>query len=160
MDNATVHDYSNQLSTYQKPDYFNLPKKITPLGEKAFIFSPRLMRWAAYDQYGYKVANGRANGGADFCDDINEPCRTPVGDFRVTRMRGADCKSNQFPVDEGGGAPMPFCTFFKGGAAIHGSPYLANANTSHGCIRVKTAAAEWLQRNFLLKGTRVITLPY
>jgi hypothetical protein len=170
LDAPTVREYSfspaspelftDSTSTVNiAPDYTNLPRKINPLGEKAFIFSPRLQRWAAYDEYGYKVAGGIGNGGADFCAELNEPCRTPVGQFRITRKKGADCESSQFPIGEGG-SPMPFCSFFKGGYAIHGSPYISTKNTSHGCIRVYTAAAEWLSKYFLTKGTKVITLPY
>jgi lipoprotein-anchoring transpeptidase ErfK/SrfK len=170
LDAPTVREYtfspdSPQLFTEPQatvgaaPDYTTLPRRIVPLGEKAFIFSPKLQRWAAYDQYGYKVAGGIGNGGADFCAELNEPCRTPIGEFRITRKKGADCESSQFPVGEGG-SPMPFCSFFKGGYAIHGSPYISTQNTSHGCIRVYTAAAEWLSNYFLTKGTKVITLPY
>ena len=142
-----------------KPDYTELPRKITPLKERAFIFSPRLQRWVAYDENGFKVAGGAANGGADFCEEINEPCRTPVGQFRINRKKGPKCASSQFPVGEGG-SPMPYCMFFKRGNAIHGSPTLSDQNTSHGCIRVLTPAAEWLSKNFLNIGTRVIVLPY
>lgn len=171
LDAPTVREYSFSPDSPQffakseattpktAPDYKSLPRKIDSLGEKAFIFSPKLQRWAAYDRYGYKVAGGIGNGGADFCAELNEPCRTPVGEFRIIRKKGADCASSQFPVGEGG-SPMPFCSFFKGGYAIHGSPYISTQNTSHGCIRVYTAAAEWLSQYFLTKGTKVITLPY
>lgn len=142
-----------------EPDYADLPRKITSLKERAFIFSPKLQRWVAYDKNGLKVAGGVGNGGADFCEEINEPCRTPVGQFRITRKKGPDCVSSQFPVGEGG-SPMPYCMFFKRGNAIHGSPTISDQNNSHGCIRVLTPAAEWLSKNFLDVGTRVIVLPY
>jgi hypothetical protein len=171
LDAPTTHEYSFASLSQQAsdaagssqasygPDYTNLPRKIRPLDERAFIFSPKLQRWAAYDEYGYKVAGGIANGGADFCEELNEPCRTPVGKFRVTRKKGVECESSQFPVGEGGAA-MPYCMFFKAGNAIHGSPQISTENSSHGCIRVLTGAAQWLNHNFLDIGTRVITLPY
>lgn len=152
-------NHQNSYPTQSTPDYTNLPSIIKSVGERVFIFSPHLKRWAAYDQYGFEVARGPGEGGADYCAEINEPCRTPVGEFRVTRKKGADCESSQFPVGEGG-APMPYCTFFKNGNAIHGSPYLAGRNSSHGCIRVLTGAARWLSLYFLKRGTKVITLPY
>jgi hypothetical protein len=172
LDTPTVREYSFPLESPDlfeetnhtklataSPDYENLPRKISPLNEKVFIFSPKMQRWAAYDEYGYKVAGGLGNGGSDFCAELNEPCRTPIGEFRVIRKKGANCESGQFPVGEGG-SPMPYCVFFNGGYAIHGSPYLSTQNTSHGCIRVYTAAALWLNKYFLTKGTKVITLPY
>ena len=159
----TVREYSfsSDLMNPNTPtaDYTTLPRKISPQGERAFIFSPKLQRWAAYDKYGYKVAGGIGNGGADFCAETNEPCRTPVGKFRITRKKGVECESSQFPIGEGG-SPMPYCMFFKAGNAIHGSPTISTVNSSHGCIRIYTKAAKWLNLNFLDKGTRVITLPY
>ena len=166
LDSPSVREYSFSKDTplffespAQTPDYTTLPKKITGLGESAFIFSPKLQRWAAYDQYGYKVAGGVGNGGSDFCPELNEPCNTPMGEFRVIRKKGAECESSQFPIGEGGAA-MPYCVFFKGGYAIHGSPYISTQNSSHGCVRVLTGAAEWLNKYFLMKGTKVIILPY
>ena len=166
IDSPTVREYNLSAdltpfiaSAETAPDYTSLPKKITGLGESAFIFSPKLQRWAAYDQYGYKVAGGIGNGGSDFCPELNEPCRTPVGEFKVIRKKGAECASSQFPIGEGGAA-MPYCVFFKGGNAIHGSPYISTENSSHGCVRVLTDAAKWLNQYFLAKGTKVIILPY
>lgn len=139
--------------------YKDLPRHIHSPGYKAFVFDPKRLAWAAYDKYGFRVAHGVANGGADFCEEINEPCRTPVGHFTIKRRGGPDCASSQFPVGSGGAA-MPYCMFFKNGCAIHGSPYVAEQNTSHGCIRVLTPAAKWLSRHFLKYGTHVIVLPY
>ncbi len=55
---------------------------------------------------------------------------------------------------------MPYCMFFTGNYAIHGSPRISNRNGSHGCIRVTTTAARWLSQHFLRHGTRVVVLPY
>ncbi len=146
-------------STNQDIRYEKLPHHIDPPGENVFIFSPKQLAWTAYDKYGYEVAHGVGNGGADFCDEINEPCRTPIGHFKITRKGSSKCKSSQFPVGVGG-SPMPYCMFFKNGCAIHGSPYVSPNNTSHGCIRVLTPAAKWLYKHFLKHGTTVIVLPY
>ena len=162
MNKPSIHKYGvNDTSLKERkiPDYTSLPTRISSTGERTFIFSPKLYRWAAYDKYGHQVAMGPGDGGADFCQENNEPCRTPSGSFRITFKRGVECTSSQFPVGIGG-SPMPYCMFFKNGNAIHGSPYLAGANTSHGCIRILTGAAKWLSKHFLSRGTRVIVLPY
>ncbi|ATN81541.1 hypothetical protein AYO24_01955 [Coxiella burnetii] len=140
-------------------DYSRLPNQIRAPGERVFIFSPRILRWAAYDADGYLVASGKANGGAAFCANLGRPCQTPVGSFRISRKGDASCVSSRFPLPTGG-APMPYCMFFSGGNAIHGSPYISNRNTSHGCIRVYPGAAAWLSHYFMRAGTKVIVLPY
>ncbi len=137
----------------------SLPSRISPPGEKMFVFSPRHKAWAAYDAEGRRLAGGRANGGADYCADVGRRCRTPVGTFRVRSKGSPGCTSSKFPVGRGG-APMPYCMFFRGGYAIHGSPYISNVNGSHGCIRVTTSAAAWLHSDFIGPGTKVKVLPY
>lgn len=140
-------------------DYASLPERIRPSGERMFIFSPRMLRWAAYDPEGYQVAAGKANGGSNFCAELGRECHTPVGVFRVQAKGDISCKSRRFPLGVGG-APMPYCMYFGSGFAIHGSPYISDNNTSHGCIRVHTPAAAWLSRYFLYPGTKVMVLPY
>ena len=139
--------------------YSHLPQHVQAPGERLFIFSPHLLRWAAYDAEGYLVASGKANGGASYCAELGRPCHTPVGVFRVQSRGDAYCISKRFPLGEGG-APMPYCMYFGGGYAIHGSPYISDNNTSHGCIRVHTPAAAWLHHYFLHPGTKVMVLPY
>ena len=41
--------------------------------------------------------------------------------FSVKRKGLPSCVSSKFPLGKGG-APMPYCMFFRGGYAIHGSP--------------------------------------
>lgn len=151
------------ISTYGEGSYagnaHRFPKKIPPMGNRIFMFSPRYKAWAAYDASGSRVGSGKANGGAGYCADIGRACRTPRGLFRVHSKGTADCVSNKFPVGRGG-APMPFCMFFHGGYAIHGSPGIGDFNSSHGCIRVTNRAAAWLHENFINHGTRVLVLPY
>lgn len=137
----------------------NLPSRIRAPGEPVFVFSPRSRAWAAYDSSGRRVSYGKANGGADYCSDVGRACRTPSGHFRVQRKGSADCRSGKFPLPNGG-APMPYCMFFRGGYAIHGSPSISNVNGSHGCIRVSNSAAAWLHRYFIRHGTKVIVLSY
>lgn len=140
-------------------NYGSLPNRIHPPGERVFIFSPRVLEWAAYDSDGYLVASGKANGGAAYCPKLGRPCQTPIGNFRISRKGDANCVSSRFPLGQGG-APMPYCMFFNGGDAIHGSAYISNHNTSHGCIRVYPNAAAWLSKYFMRAGTKVVVLPY
>ena len=135
------------------------PRRIKAPGERVFIFSPRHQSWAAYSADGNLVGYGRGNGGANFCRDIGRPCRTPIGSFRVRSKGSPDCRSSKYPLPKGG-APMPYCMHFLRGYAIHGSPGIANYNSSHGCIRVYTQAASWLSQYFMKHGTRVIVTSY
>lgn len=126
---------------------------------KKFVFDPRALRWYAYDHRGRVIRSGHAVGGANWCPDVGRPCRTPSGSFAVYSKGSAGCRSSKYPRPHGG-APMPYCMFFKGGYAIHGSYELPNHNASHGCIRVSPKEARWLSRNFIDHGTRVIVKPY
>lgn len=125
---------------------------------RVFIFDPRRHRWYAYSN-GRLIASGVAAGGAGYCRDIKRSCRTPVGHFRISRKGGANCRSGTYPKPRGG-ARMDYCMFFSKYYAIHGSNSVPAANVSHGCIRVKPAAARWLHRNFLSIGTKVIVRSY
>jgi len=144
----------------QYNDPLLMPKNIRATGERVFVFSPRARQWAAYNGSGQLVGYGRANGGGDYCAELGEPCLTEGGRFRVFRKGDAGCVSKTFPLDQGGGAAMPYCMFFNNGAAIHGSPQLSLMNSSHGCIRVTTPSAEWLSSNFIKMGTRVLVTSY
>jgi lipoprotein-anchoring transpeptidase ErfK/SrfK len=52
---------------------------------------------------------------------------------------------------------MPFYTSDYG---FHGSPNVPGKHASHGCVRMFTSDAKWMNRNFAEKGTRVIIRPY
>ncbi len=135
------------------------PSKRRATGNTVFIFSPRLLMWAAYDSRGNLVRTGRASGGAGYCRDVKRACRTPRGVFRIISKRGPGCRSSRYPLPRGG-APMPYCMFFSKYYAIHGSPNVPRYNASHGCIRVLPSAARWLSRNFIRRGTTVIVRSY
>ncbi len=123
-----------------------------------FVFDPKRYTFAAYRD-GELVRTGRASGGADYCSELGRSCRTPVGRFRVYSLGSADCKSSKYPLPTGG-APMPHCMFFHGGAAVHASPYVPLDNASHGCIRVNPQDAKWLRHNFMQVGTEVVVRSY
>lgn len=137
----------------------SFPRRIHPTGYNIFIFDPRKPAWAAYDYRGHRVRTGIASGGANYCRDLGRSCRTPAGVYTVHRKGSKYCKSNKYPLGKGG-APMPYCMFFKGGYAIHGSPFVPKFNASHGCIRVKPKDAKWLHRHFIGVGTKVIVKSY
>jgi lipoprotein-anchoring transpeptidase ErfK/SrfK len=136
----------------------SFPQKIPASGKNVFIFEPKKTSWAAYNHEGELIKTGKASGGKRYCADIRRGCKTPSGQFSIYAKRGASCKSSKFPVGRGG-APMPYCSFFHGGFAIHGSNHVPNYNASHGCIRVIPSAAKWLQE-FLHYGATVIVRPY
>jgi lipoprotein-anchoring transpeptidase ErfK/SrfK len=50
--------------------------------------------------------------------------------------------------------------FNKAGYAFHGSPKVPGQNASHGCVRIFTDDAKWLNENFVEIGTTVIINPY
>lgn len=124
-----------------------------------FIFNPRTLIWTAYAPDGTLVRSGYGSGGANYCKDIKRRCHTPVGTFYVHAKGSANCKSSKYPLDNPG-APMPWCMFFRGGYAIHGSNDVRSYNASHGCIRVTPIDAQWLHRNLIEIGTLVIIKPY
>jgi len=110
--------------------------------------------WAAY-QDGRLVKSGRVSGGKNYCPDLHRGCRTPTGTYTVYSKQGSGCISTKFPVGKGG-AKMPYCMFFKGGYAMHGSNAVPNYNASHGCVRMPVEDARWLNQEFVNVGsTRV-----
>lgn len=155
------HYYTKSHSKTGKTEYTassRFPSMIQPVGVNVFVFNPKILSWAAYDANGQLIKTGKASGGRKYCPDIHRGCRTPVGDYTVYAKGGADCISHKFPIGRGG-APMPYCAYFSGGYAIHGSYEVPNYNASHGCIRVIPSSAKWLE-GFLHTGTRVIVDPY
>lgn len=149
-------------------DHAPFPKAIEPPDEKIVIFDPRKHAWGAYDADGTLVRWGPATGGKDWCSDIDEPCRTKAGTFRIYSLGSSRCVSSKFPLPDGG-APMPYCMFFNGGQALHGSPGgVIRGNASHGCVRLFVQDAEWLRYDFVeppmasnrYRGTKVVVLPY
>lgn len=158
----------NNLETADLLDYAPLPLQIEPPEEKMVVFDPKTYSWGAYEADGSLVRWGPATGGKSWCSDIDEDCHTKVGQFRIYSMGDSSCVSSKFPMPDGG-APMPYCMFFSGGQAFHGSPGGVFAgNASHGCVRMFVRDAEWLRYEFIdppddynnYRGTKVLVLPY
>ena len=136
-----------------------LPQTINTGGVKTVLVDPNVHAWGAYDANGHLVKAGIAVAGANWCPDIGRACHTRAGTFRVQSLGAASCKSSIYPLPKGG-APMPYCMFFNGNQGLHGSTQLAEANLSHGCVRLRTSDAEWLRFNFVNIGTKVVVKPY
>lgn len=135
--------------------------KIAPQPNKTILVAPALLAWAAYDTDGTLVKWGPMSGGKDYCEDVDSGCRSKTGSYTIYEKRGPECISTKFPIDEGGGAPMPYCMFYSGGFALHGSPQVPGYHASHGCIRLFNEDARWLNYEFAKdERVKVIVLPY
>lgn len=154
------------LMIYAGP-YRPMPSYIDSPGEKVIIVDPKRHSWGAYTPSGELLRTGMATAGNTWCRDIGRPCKTSIGSFRIYSLGSRGCKSSKFPRPRGG-APMPYCMFFNGGMALHGSNQVVAANVSHGCVRLETPDAEWIRYNFAerpsksnnYRGTKVIIKPY
>jgi hypothetical protein len=138
-----------------------LPQQIVPPGEKVIIVNPRVHAWGAYAPDGHLIHGGLASAGSNWCSDLGRPCHTHPGSYRIQSLGSQGCKSSIFPMPRGG-APMPYCMYFDGGQALHGSPEreVVDGNISHGCVRMHVQDAEWIRFNFATVGTRVIVVAY
>ncbi|MBS0288197.1 MAG: L,D-transpeptidase [Proteobacteria bacterium] len=136
---------------------YNLPSKIS----SGNIINVDLgqLTWGAYDDGGNLVRSGHVSGGKKYCPDIGRSCRTVTGTFTIYTKKGEDCKSKIFPVGKGG-APMPYCMFFRGGYALHGSNAVPDYNASHGCVRMSPSDAEWLNLEFVRVGSTRVNIKY
>lgn len=123
------------------------PLAIFPPKHKLIVVNLSLQAYAAYNPKGKMVFWGPATGGQAWCADINKPCTTPIGSFRIFKKEGADCVSNSFPVGQGG-SPMPYCMYFHGGAALHGAE-VPGIPSTHGCVGMYNNDARWLNENFI-----------
>lgn len=144
-----------------------MPSVISSPGEKVIIVDPRSHLWGAYTADGSLVRSGVASTGKSWCPDIKRSCRTRAGSFRIYYLGDSSCISTRFPIPTGG-APMPYCMYFNGNQALHGSYQVGRADLSHGCVRMHVSDARWLRYNFVdqisngngYQGTLVIIRPY
>ncbi len=150
-----------ERAPYNPHEYTSrLPSHITT-GEKTVVVDPKQHAWGAYASSGELVRGGEASAGSDWCSDLGHPCHTRTGSYRVYSLGSPDCHSHIFPIPRGG-APMPYCMYFNGGQALHGSPEgeVVDGNVSHGCVRMHVSDAEWLRYNFVNVGTKVVIRSY
>lgn len=155
---ASSHFKKHKKISYSDTSY--LPETIKPSGEKVVIVDPHVHAWGAYSANGKLLRSGLATAGSNWCSDIGRSCRTKTGTFRIYSLGNSDCVSSKYPIEEGGGAPMPYCMYFNGSQGLHGSNGVVAGNISHGCVRLRVNDAEWLRYQFVSIGTKVIVLPY
>lgn len=159
--------YASAKSSKSQQPLPKAPEQIDPPGEKVIVVDPQTHLWAAYNAEGALQRSGTATLGASWCPDIKRSCRTKVGQFRIYSLGGPKCHSSKYPVPRGG-APMPYCMFFNGGQALHGSNQVVRYNASHGCVRLHVEDVKWLRYNFVqgptsennYRGTRVVVKSY
>jgi len=128
-------------------DWSPMAEQINPPGEKIIIVSLSKLAFGAYNADGILEHWGPVSGARGYCPDIHRGCHTPTGTFAIFSKGGEDCVSTKFPVGRGG-APMPYCMYFHGGFALHGSHEVPGYNASHGCVRMFVDDAEWLNHEF------------
>lgn len=134
--------------------------------EKQVIIDQDKLAWGAYDAEGHLVKWGPIASGRDKCPDSNNSCLTLTGIYRVFSKENEHCKSDIFPIGKGG-AKMPYCMFFHKGFAMHGSDDMPGFRASHGCVRMFTRDAKWLNQEFVetssdsndQMGTKVVVRP-
>lgn len=136
-----LHEDSNLLS------YAPVSTQIDAPGKKTIIVSLSKLAFGAYDADGTLQYWGPVSGGKGYCPDVRRKCHSPIGNFAIYSKKGASCKSSKYPVGRGG-APMPYCMFFHGGFALHGSYEVPGYNASHGCVRLFVNDAAWLNQEF------------
>lgn len=142
-------------------DYMDLapfPRSVPSTGKQFLMVKLSLMAFGAYNAQGHLVFWGPVSGGKGWCPDLGRSCHTATGSFTVLRKGGANCVSTKFPIATGGGAPMPYCVYYFKGFALHGST-LPGYHASHGCVRLFREDAQWLNEQFLDKGSPVILMP-
>ena len=153
IDRLTIYDVSP------------FPRYVASEGEKIIYVSQEKLAWGAYDQHGELVWWGPISSGSEHCPGVLGGCTTPTGEFRVIRKQDIDCISTAFPRRAdgyNGGAEMPYCMHFFRGYALHGSEEVPGYRASHGCIRLFTEDARWLNEEFVdlpgdgMPGTRII----
>ena len=147
-------------------DLSPFPHKIKSENEKEVIVDQDKLAWAAYDAQGQLVNWGPIASGRDKCPDSARACKTLTGIYRVFSKENEKCKSDVFPIGKGG-APMPYCMYFHKGFALHGSADMPGYRASHGCVRMFTRDAKWLNETFVETsnertnniGTKVVVRP-
>lgn len=129
-------------------DIAPFPRYIKKSGRKLILVDQDRFAWAAFDEEGELQWWGPTSSGKNYCKDVKRACITMTGMFYVFNKKGLKCESNIFPVGAGG-ARMPYCMFYYRGFALHGSNMVPGYRDSHGCIRLFTEDARWLNNNFV-----------
>jgi hypothetical protein len=141
-------------------DYSPFPQQAAATGNKRIVVSLSKLAFGAYDDNGELQSWGPVSTARGYCPDMHHGCHTPTGHFAIYDKGGPGCVSKKFPIGRGG-APMPYCMYFHGGFALHGSYEVPGYNASHGCVRMLVDDAKWLNREFTSdeSGVSVIVEP-
>jgi len=123
-------------------------RHIDTSGKKLIIVDQTILAWACYDETGELQWWGPISSGKDQCIDSKKQCLTVTGKYYVFDKKEIDCESNVFPIGRGG-AKMPYCMYFYRGFALHGSDNVPGYRDSHGCVRLFTEDAKWLNEKFI-----------
>lgn len=157
-----VPDHVERLSLLELSPF---PRYRRPFAEPYILLNLKQQAFAAYDATGELVLWGPISSGAHACLEEGQSCDSPRGDFRIIRKEGADCVSKTYPVKlngQKGGGEMAYCMYFHKGYALHASEDLPGFAASHGCIRLFSEDARFLNEHFVRTshgkklGTRVI----
>lgn len=152
----------NNLDKLTIFDISPFPLKLDNSKEKLIVVDQDLLAWGAYDKNGRLVNWGPIASGRDRCVDAPKSCLTLTGVFRMFSKENENCRSNTYD-----NARMPYCMYFHKGFALHGSNDIPGRRASHGCVRMFTQDAKWLNQNFVELsnegndhlGTKVIVRP-
>ncbi len=144
-------------------DVSPFPLQIHGSDQNSIIVDQDKLAWGAYNRSGQLIKWGAISSGKDYCPDIRRSCNTHTGIFNIFNKKDSRCHSNIFPIGRGG-AKMPYCMFFYKGFAMHGSNEVPGYRDSHGCVRLFTQDAKWLNEEFVIlsresngfKGTRIV----
>lgn len=132
--------------------YSPLPQHIPAPGTELIKVELGKLAWGAYEPDGTLIKWGPISGG-------KASSKTVTGTYTFYRKQGSGCISGKYPLPRGG-APMPYCMHFRGGYAIHGSPTVPGYHASHGCVRLFTDDAQWLNQHFVdIGSTRIRIVP-
>lgn len=145
-----------RLETLSIMDISPFPLHIRAPGRNLVKVDSSKLAWGAYSASGELLRWGPVSAGQGYCPDIHRSCRTVTGTYTFYDAQGPGCRSSVYPRPRGG-APMPYCMHFYKGYALHGSAAVPGRNASHGCVRLFTEDARWLNQEFVRPGyTKVI----
>lgn len=146
-------------------EMIGMPETNDNYKEKVIIVDLKNLAWGAYEN-SKLVKWGTANGGRGICKENGKlKCKTPIGEWKVISKSGKVTKSGLYPVEcsdkKSCGHPMFWkMQFVSDGTSFHGDRNVPGANISHGCVRMFKRDAEWLNKQFVDIGTKIVILPY
>ena len=104
-----------------------LPGTLNGYGEKVIVVNPDDHNWGAYSANGKLIRWGLQQLDLAIVKIQANLARPLRGQFRIHSLGNSNCYSHKY-----NGAPMPYCMFFNGSQALHGSSDVQFENISHG----------------------------